>query len=70
MRVSSLLLAGVSVISVAAIPSSTHVIHERRLEVPRNWERKHRLDPDVVLPMRIGLTQSNLQKGDHLLMEV
>jgi tripeptidyl-peptidase-1 len=52
-----------------AIPSSRHVLHERRQIAPRHWEKTSRLNPNAVLPMRIGLTQSNLDKGD-LLMEV
>jgi tripeptidyl-peptidase-1 len=54
----------------SAIPSSRHVLHERRETAPRHWEKTSRLNPDAVLPMRIGLTQSNLDKGDDLLMEV
>ena len=54
----------------SAIPSAPHVLHERRVGEPKHWEKTSRLDPDVVLPMRIGLTQSNLDKGDELLMEM
>jgi hypothetical protein len=70
MRFTNLLLAGLSATAVVAVPSNSHVIHEKRSETPRNWKRVARLDADVVLPMRFGLTQSNLDKGHDLLMEV
>ncbi|KAF5315002.1 hypothetical protein D9619_007273 [Psilocybe cf. subviscida] len=48
----------------------THVLHEKRAMDPVDWEISHRLDPDKVLPMRFGLTQSNLHRVEELLMEV
>ena len=57
--------------SVAAAPSqSSHVLHERRNSPLRNWVKRDKLERDYVLPMRIGLTQRNLEKGHDLLMEV
>ncbi len=56
-----------------AVPSrrsSTHVLHEKRTVEPRNWELSHRLDAGKVLPMRFGLTQSNVHRVEELLMEV
>ena len=46
-----------------------HVVHERR-DHSAPWKRRDALDRDVVLPMRIGLRQSNLDKADDLLMEM
>lgn len=48
----------------------THVMHEKRAMDPVDWEISHRLDPAKVLPMRFGLTQSNLHRVEELLMEV
>jgi len=70
MRFTDIFLAGACAISVCAIPSSNHVVHEKRTEAPKYWEKRGRLKADGVLPMRIGLTQRNLHKGDDLLMEV
>jgi tripeptidyl-peptidase-1 len=70
MRFTEIILASVCAVSVCAIPSSNHVVHEKRSEAPKYWEKRSRLNPEGVLPMRIGLTQSNLHKGDELLMEV
>jgi len=52
------------------VPPS-HVVHERRQ--PRNtdgWKRADRADPVAILPIRIGLTQSNLDLGHDLLMNM
>ena len=54
--------------SSLATPLTTHVKHEQRsasLDGP--WERKARVDADAIVPVRIGLVQSNLDVGDgHL----
>ncbi|KAF3024282.1 hypothetical protein E8E14_013162 [Neopestalotiopsis sp. 37M] len=55
---------------VAAPTTSSHVLHEQRRSHDRVWKRSSRLDSSAVLPMRIGLTQSNLEKGPALLKEV
>ena len=54
----------------APAPASNHVLHERRAFPPRAWEKRDRVDPSQLLPVRIGLTQSNLDKGPGLLDEV
>ena len=56
----------------AALPSpATHVIHEKR-SGSSSWTPKQgvRLDGNIKLPVRIGLTESNLHLGDGILMEV
>lgn len=70
MRFSNIILASFGAVAVCAAPSSRHVLHEKRAEAPKYWERTTRLHPGAILPMRIGLTQSNLHKGDELLMEM
>ena len=57
-------------LAVPSRRSSPHVLHEKRAVEPRNWELSHRLDADKVLPMRFGLTQSNVHRVEELLMEV
>lgn len=67
------LFAVVSILSasVTAIPSpSSHVIHEKRDNVPKAWTKRNRASPTARLPVRIGLSQQNLEKGYDLLMDV
>lgn len=54
-----------------AIPVS-YAVHEAREpdSVAARWVDKGRVHSDALLPVRIGLTQSNLDKGDALLMQV
>jgi tripeptidyl-peptidase I len=49
--------------AVASPFATSHSIHEKRSEVPAGWEKKHLLDRRAVLPVRIGLAQSNLDKA-------
>ncbi|KAF2770431.1 subtilisin-like protein [Teratosphaeria nubilosa] len=57
--------------TTAAAPTkgSNHVLHEKRSE-SRHWAKRDRVHGDVKLPMRIGLTQSNLDRGEEMLMRV
>ena len=67
-------MAALSVVAAAAAAPSpyspNHVIHERREVAPRTWHKRSTLGSRMKLPMRIGLKQSNLDKGHDLLMEV
>ncbi|KAK1254016.1 hypothetical protein MKX08_008011 [Trichoderma sp. CBMAI-0020] len=47
---------------------ATHVIHERALPT-NDWVKLGNINPDGLLPVRIGLTQQNLVQGHDLLME-
>ncbi|KAF9893306.1 hypothetical protein FE257_011736 [Aspergillus nanangensis] len=67
----SLLFLGAIATGVLAIPApANYVLHERRDVLPAQWEDEKHLDGDTQLPMRIGLTQSNMDRGHDLLMEV
>lgn len=46
------------------------VLHEKREYTPRQWTKGDRLSSDAILPMRIGLKQSNLEHGHGMLMDV
>ncbi|RHZ61276.1 Tripeptidyl-peptidase sed1 [Aspergillus turcosus] len=71
MRFSHVLLGAAAAAGVLASPTPDHlVLHERRAVLPRSWTEEKRLDKGSTLPMRIGLTQSNLDRGHDLLMEV
>ena len=65
------LVAVLSVYAFAAPSSSEHyVVHEKREMSLKRWMKREALQPRGLLPMRIGLTQSNLDKGHAMLMEV
>lgn len=51
-------------------PRVGHVVHEKRDAAPPLWTRTRRLEADVVLPMRFGLTQSNTEKLEEMLMDI
>lgn len=59
-----------SVITRAAVIPSQHEIHERRSASPQGWKRGSRLEKHVALPVRIALTQSNMEALHDYLMQV
>lgn len=65
----SLLLLSVTVALASPTPRN-YVIHERRDALPSVWVEESRLDKSAMLPMRIGLAQSNLNRGHEILMEL
>lgn len=68
---SSILLLGVAAAGVLAVPKPhDYEVHERRDALPSSWTEGKRLDGSTILPMRIGLTQSNLDYGHDLLMQM
>ena len=71
MHFSSLAAVAALVATVCAAPANVqrHVLHQKRAP-SHNWIKRDRVHSELTLPMRIGLTQSNLDKGHELLMEV
>ena len=64
---------GLCVLTVGAIAvpkPATYTLHEKRASEPLHWEKRSRVGSNVVLPVRIGLIKSNLDKGPTLLDEV
>ena len=57
-------------VGVAGAPSYDYTLHEKRGHIPQGWTCSGRLPADVVLPIRIALTQENLDKAEDFLMEV
>jgi tripeptidyl-peptidase-1 len=50
---------------------ATHNLHERHQpHWSRKWSKRSKLADDRILPMRIGLKQSNLEAGHNKLMEM
>ena len=70
MQLLTLSLLVAAALQAAAAPTSSHLLHEQRQSAPLHWGKRGRVDPSVVLPVRIGLTQSNLEIGPGLLDEV
>lgn len=70
MQLFSVLLVLAAALRAAAVPTSSHVLHEKRQFAPLHWEKRDRVDPSIVLPVRIGLTQRNLDLGPDLLHQV
>ncbi|KAL9080561.1 MAG: hypothetical protein Q9157_000703 [Trypethelium eluteriae] len=60
----------VATLAQAAVLDIPHVLHEKRSVPTRHWTKREALKREAVLPMRIGMTQSNLDQGDALLMKV
>ena len=47
-----------------------HVVHERNNHVPSRWVKQSRVDARTWFPVRIGLSQENLNTSHELLMDV
>lgn len=69
MRVSDLLLLGFSSFAVSS-PLGSHVLHEKRDALPVAWTKHSRAPRDTVLPVRIGLTERNLEHSDRFLDDI
>jgi tripeptidyl-peptidase-1 len=63
-------VAAIAAFSNAAPASIRHVMHEKRQTPSSDWVKVARIEKTAILPMRIGLTQSNLDQGHDFLMEV
>ena len=63
--------AAFATLSTALPTSANHVVHEKR-SGSSSWSPIQGIKPDgrITLPVRIGLTESNLHRGDDILMEV
>ncbi|KAF7712670.1 Tripeptidyl-peptidase sed1 [Penicillium ucsense] len=67
---STLLLLGAAMAVMAMPVTHEYEVHERRHLVPESWTSSKKLDGSMILPVRIGLTQSNLDRGHDLLMKM
>jgi tripeptidyl-peptidase-1 len=50
--------------------STRHIVHEKQHATRRHWTKSARPHRNAVLPVRIGLTQSNLHRAEEFLMDV
>ncbi|CAI7623973.1 unnamed protein product [Penicillium pancosmium] len=69
MKLTTLIVGALASRSLAA-PTPGYEVHERRDFIPKSWVEEKRLDAAAFLPVRIGLTQNNLDYGHELLMEI
>lgn len=61
------LLAILAGLDAIAVPLH-HEVHEKRERLAPRWTKLDRVEPHKLLPMRIGLTQTNIENGyDHLM---
>lgn len=69
MRASSFIAVALAAVAAASpVSSSKHAVHERRETTSTRWVKRDRIEPASLLPLRIGLTQSNLDNAhEHLL---
>ena len=63
------LLAFAAALDAVALPAH-HEVHERRDTLSPRWTKLDRVESHKLLPMRIGLTQSNIDNGYEHLMNV
>ena len=55
---------------LAAPVAHDYVLHEKRNAAPHQWTKRSRAHADEILPVRIGLTQSNLHRAEEFIMDV
>jgi tripeptidyl-peptidase I len=63
------LLAFMAGLDAIAIPVH-HEVHEKRETLSPRWTKLDRVESHKLLPMRIGLTQTNIENGYEHLMKV
>ncbi|KAF2232319.1 subtilisin-like protein [Viridothelium virens] len=66
----SVLVTAALAVNAAATPFNTHVVHERRHGPAHGWTKRSRLQENAILPMRVGLKQSNLDRGYEYINDV
>lgn len=67
----SLFAASALVASSFASPvADPLLVHEKRDHIPHGWVKSYSVDGSAILPMRIALTQNNLDQAHDWLMEV
>jgi tripeptidyl-peptidase I len=71
----SILASAAFAVLAASAPTTSsqrfaYRVHEMRTSASRDWVKRDRIESSAIIPVRIGLTQTNLGLGDDLLMQV
>jgi tripeptidyl-peptidase I len=70
MLFSTLVTAAFAATAFSSPISVSNVLHEKRTELPYGWSKASELSKRAILPVRIALAQSNLEKGGDWLDDV
>nr|POF14132.1 aorsin [Quercus suber] len=70
MHFSLFLSAALAGLAASAPSANTHVLHEKRESHPIAWTKHSRAEGHLLLPVKIGLTQRNLEHGDRFLDDI
>lgn len=59
-------------VCLAAPTADSHsfVLHEKRDGAPHQWTKRSRAHAEEILPVRIGLVQSNLHRAEEYILDV
>lgn len=60
MKIQVFCLVGLASLSGSAPSHPTHAIHEKRDRIQYNWVKRDKVFSNKVVPVEIGLAQSNL----------
>lgn len=69
----SLLVAALLICGITAAPAVSeykHVLHEKRDGIPHGWAKTDQLSARSIIPVRIGLSQANLDRFDDYMNSV
>lgn len=57
--------------TISAIPTTNHVLHEKRSDGPHSaWKKHSRAVGSEILPVRIGLKQRNLKHAERFIHDI
>jgi tripeptidyl-peptidase I len=70
MKLQLVVLAALAYVSEAALSRPTHVLHEKRGALHPSWKRHSRAPADMVMPLKFGLRQRNLESFEELLLDI
>ncbi|KAL5409394.1 hypothetical protein PMIN03_005953 [Paraphaeosphaeria minitans] len=66
----SLVVLTAALTGVPAAPASHRVLHESRSTSVASWQKVGTIDDRTILPMRVGLTQRNVDAGRRALIDI
>ena len=59
-----------SLLAFAVGSLAANVLHEKRDYIPNGWEKGERIQSHALVPMRIALTQQNIDQIENHLLDV